>query len=1026
MSLKFANRRKTGEFNRLAKTASVVAAGQIIGAKPVKKARLSNLKYAAAPLALSLALLSTPSFAQEAADTVAEEETATDIVVTGSLIRNPNIESSSPVNVTTSDEISLRQSNVAEDILRDVPGVAANVGSSVNNGNGGASFVDLRGLGANRNIVLLDSQRVVPADLNGNVDLNNIPLALIERVDVLTGGASTTYGADAVSGVVNFITKRDFAGIELSVGNQITERGDGNIFRTDLTIGANFDDGRGNAVMSIGYQEADPVFFGGERPGSSLVIDSFDGSGSGASGTAVPSRFSISGVGNRQIDPATGNLVPQFALFNFNPFNIFQTPFQRYNLFTSARYEVSDSVEVFARGLFSQNTVQTIIAPSGAFSSPVFIPLSNPYMTTGARNTFCANNDFDRVTPGIQTLTAPQCAAAATATSPTDPNYREVSTSLGRRLVEAGGRVGNYKTQIFDFMAGVRGGITDQINYEISGSYGQSENTQTILNYVSLPRLQQGLRATNTTTCQDTSGGCVPVNVFGAAGSILADQVNFLLVPASSGELSSLAQARGLVSGDLFSVSEDAEAVSFAVGVEYRKYTAETFADQLAQSPGALGGAGGGTIPVKGGYDVREVFGEIVAPLFAGLTAEAGVRYSDYKVDAPGNPKYNTFTWKGGLTWEPIESLKLRGNYQRAVRAPNIGELFTPNQVGLVNLKRDPCQNAGSTIAATSLLGSVCAAQGAPVTGAGFITAISAPSAGQINASFSFSPNNKPEKADTWTVGAIFQPDFVPSLSLSVDYYNIIVNDALSTPTVGDILSRCFGSLSATSATSAACTSIRRNPALGGLDGDPSTTLGVPQPLTNSGRIATDGIDVAINWSTDLAEDVKLALNFAGNYTFNYKFRADATGLNRQCVGYFSINCLPGSSFVATGSLLPEFSFNQRTTLSFDDIDVSLLWRRISSMEQEPRDAIAANFGSNGPAFPAFRKIKAYNWFDLTTRFGITDNFEFTFAVMNLLDKDPPTTGSNIGTTTFNSGNTYPSTYDALGRRYAAGVKLKF
>ncbi|MEP7349684.1 MAG: TonB-dependent receptor [Sphingorhabdus sp.] len=990
----------------------------------MKNTRISNLKYAAAPLALGLALISTPSFAQDAAE---EAETDTEIVVTGSLIRNPNIESSSPVNVTTADEINLRQSNVAEDILRDVPGVAANVGSSTNNGNEGASFVDLRGLGAARNIVLLDSQRLVPANLNGNVDLNNIPLALLERVDVLTGGASTTYGADAVSGVVNFITKRDFAGVELSLGEQITERGDGNIFRADLTIGANFDDGRGNAVLSVGYQQADPVFFGGERPGSDLTIDSFDGSGNGASGTAAPSRFSVpnQATANLQIDPATGNLVPQFALFNFNPYNIFQTPFERFNLFTSGRYEISDSVEVFARGMFSQNTVNTIVAPSGSFSDPVFIPLSNPYMTVGARNTFCANNDFDPATAGIQTLSQPQCDAAALATDPNDPNYQEVSTNLGRRLVEAGGRISSYKTQVFDFMAGVRGGITDTINYEVSGAYGESENTQTILNYVSLTRLQQGLRAPNATTCQNPSSGCVPVNVFGAAGTITPEQVNFLLVPASSGELATLAQARGLISGDLFTVSADENPVSFAVGVEYRKYTAETFADQLAQSPGELGGAGGGTIPVSGGYSVREVFGEIVAPLFAGLTAEAGVRYSDYKVDAPGNPQYNTLTWKGGLTWEPVESLKLRGNYQRAVRAPNIGELFTPNQVGLVNLKNDPCQSNGTTITAASFLGQVCAAQGAPIVG-GFISAIDPPSAGQINASFSFSTNNKPEKADTWTIGAIFQPDFVPNLTLSVDYYNIIVNDALSTPTVGDILSRCFGSLSATSATSAACTSIQRDPASGGLDGSAATTPGVPQPLTNSGRYATDGVDVAINWKTDLAEDVQLALNFSGNYTFNYKFRADATGLNRQCVGYYSINCLPGSSFVATGSLLPELSFNQRTTLSFGDIDVSLLWRRISSMRQEPFDADAANFGANGPAFPAFQKIKAYNWFDLTTRFEASDNFEFTVAILNLLDKDPPTVGSNIGTTTFNSGNTYPATYDALGRRFAVGARLKF
>ena len=189
----------------------------------------------------------------------AEPTSSADIVVTGTLIRNPNLVASAPVTVVGQEEIRLKQSNVAEEVLRSIPGVVPSIGSNVNNGNGGASYVNLRGLGSNRNLVLLDGTRIVPADLVGRVDLNNIPLALVDRVDVLTGGASSTYGADAVGGVVNFITRSDFAGVELTASEQITERGDGNIFRTDLTIGANFDDGRGNAVMSIGYQEADGV-----------------------------------------------------------------------------------------------------------------------------------------------------------------------------------------------------------------------------------------------------------------------------------------------------------------------------------------------------------------------------------------------------------------------------------------------------------------------------------------------------------------------------------------------------------------------------------------------------------------------------------------------------------------------------------------------------------------------------------------------------------------------------------------------
>mgnify|MGYP001401653898 FL=1 len=225
----------------------------------MKTTRIHKLKYAAAPLAIGLALISTPSFAQDAAD---EEEPAGEIVVTGSLIQNPNLVQSTPVNATTADEIDLLQSNVAEEVLRELPGVVPSIGSAVNNGNGGASYVDLRGLGSIRNIVLIDGQRIAPSGLAGRVDLNNIPLALVERVDALTGAAVTTYGADAITGVVNFVTRKDFAGVEIAAATQLTEKGDGHTVRIDATIGGNFDDGRGNAVLSVGYQQADPIYQG--------------------------------------------------------------------------------------------------------------------------------------------------------------------------------------------------------------------------------------------------------------------------------------------------------------------------------------------------------------------------------------------------------------------------------------------------------------------------------------------------------------------------------------------------------------------------------------------------------------------------------------------------------------------------------------------------------------------------------------------------------------------------------------------
>ena len=319
----------------------------------------------------------------------AQPTAANEIVITGTLIRNPNLVASAPVTVVGHDEVQLRQTNTAEDILRTIPGAAPSIGAQVNNGNGGSSYVNLRSLGSNRNIVLIDGVRIVPVDLFGRVDLNNIPLALIDRVDVLTGGASSTYGADAVSGVVNFITRSDFSGMELAVSDQITQRGDGNYLRGDLTIGANFDDNRGNAVIGIGYQESDPVYQGGDRPDSNLALDSHTPGNLAVAGssTTTPSAFDfVNLAGRRQVGQTGDTIVPFYAPFNFNPYNVFQMPFKRYNLFASGHYDISDHLTVYSRGMYNNNTIDTIIAPSGVFASTVTVPLeqSVPEPRSGA------------------------------------------------------------------------------------------------------------------------------------------------------------------------------------------------------------------------------------------------------------------------------------------------------------------------------------------------------------------------------------------------------------------------------------------------------------------------------------------------------------------------------------------------------------------------------------------------------------------------------------------------------------------
>ena len=977
-----------------------------------------------------IAILATPvaAWAQTPATTAAaaaaEDET---IVVTGSLIKNPNLVSASPITVTTAETIQLRGSNVAEEVLREIPGIVPNIGSAVNNGNGGASFVDLRGIGANRNIVLLDGRRIAPSGLAGQVDLNNIPLALIERVDALTGAAVTTYGADAISGVVNFITKNDFSGVDLQLSTGLNEAGDGARFRADLTVGGNFDDGRGNAVLSVGYQKVDPVFQG-NRSISASGVSSYTGGIGGGSPTTAPSRTftarpidavtglpstnpAVGNIGNTQVAPDGRSLVPFYQDFNFNPFNIFQTPFSRFNIFAKANYQVSDAVEFYTRGLFSKNTVRTIIAPSGLFAQTVNIPLSNPYLNTTIRNQLCAVNTTPGGTTYTPRFTPSECNAAATAVSTTDPNYRQLRIPISRRTVEAGTRDSEYTTTLFDYQAGVRGALTSSIDWDVSGSYGESENTASDTGYLITDRVQDALLATNPTTCLSGNPLCVPLNVFGPVGSITEAQSRFISADSTTRRKTSLAQMRAVISGDVGLSLSGADAIGFAVGAEYRDYYAAVLPDDFSER-GALGGGGGPTPRVEGSYDVKEVFGELNIPViqdkpfFENLTIEAGARYSSYSVDAPGNPTFDAFTWKAGGNWEMVPGVKIRGNYSRAVRAPNIGELFAPVSRGLTNLGTDPC--AGSAPLSNANLRAVCIAQGARASDIGFIDQ---PAAGQANAYGGGNPNVQPEKATTWTIGTVLQPTFAPGLALTVDYYNILVTDAITSPLPGDSINACFGNLSAASAASPACLDIQRNPDTGSFDGESN---GLPRPLSNLGRIKTDGIDVTLSYATDVGF-ARLGVTGNLNYTFNSEFQATPTAINRECVGYYSVNCS------LTGSIQPKWQSSLRTSLGFDSVDVSLLWRHIDSVSQEPLDA-----DESGAFFSDFQSISAYDYFDLTGRFNVVENITLIATVSNLFNKQPPLVGASAGSTSFNSGNTFPSTYDALGRRYTMQVLVKF
>ncbi len=969
-----------------------------------------NATTALAALGLASVGLSSAAHAQ-VVPSEAVDETATpssSIIVTGSRISNPNLEQASPVTVISQEEIGFRQPVSAESFLRELPGVVPNIGPGVNNGTNGSAQLDLRGLGANRNLILINGQRTVPASLASVTDLNIVPVALIERVDVLTGGASTAYGADAVAGVVNFITRRDFSGVDLTANFGITERGDGNQGRIDLTTGANFDDGRGNAVLSMGYAKTTAIQQG-ERDSGLFSLSSTTGNPQG-SPTSSPASILSPLLGRVNAD-GTAFETGVLGDFNFNPLNVYQTPFERYNIFGSADYEVFDGVEVFTQAFYTKTVVDQIIAPSGTFFTTVQLPLNNPFLTPVMRQQLCqAGIDLRPIGPGGARIGATPIRPDAAQCAPIIANGTEIPAQIGRRFTEAGPRLTNFTTNTFQVSGGVRADLTETFAFEVSGLYGESERTNTSNNQGTRSRLQQALRAVNPTTCTVTAGGCVPLNLFGVDGSLTDASFNFLNVTTFNFIQTSLKGLQANVSGD-FGISSPfaVSPFSVALGVEYREYVGASGGDGISSQPGEVLGAGAPALPITGDYNTKEVFGEIYLPLiedrpfFDSLTVNAGARYSDYSTSG-GNWAYNV-----GGTWEPIPDIRFRGSYARAVRAPNLFELFQPQVTFLTNRAIDPCQGTTAEITARGAnFVPLCQAQLALVgANASLLGTIPQPAAGQINATTGGNPALQPEIGDTLTLGVVLQPRFLSAVSLTLDYYDIKVEDAISSPSQADVIDGCF-----TGSNPGACGTIRRNPLTGSLSGPNDTTFGPFLGLSNSGIIETSGFDLGFNFRQELGF-ARLNMSFIGNHTLSSKFQANPASRNRECVGFYSVSC---------ASIQPEWSWNLRTTVTLpSETDISLLWRHLSSVSVEPAD-------QGGPAniFEDFRTIPAYDAFDLSLQQRLNDMARVTFTVSNLLDKDPPIVGNTIGATAYNSGNTYPSTYDAIGRRYSIGLNLTF
>ena len=970
-----------------------------------------------------LGLSATPAMAQGNTHEVSE------LVVTGTRVKVPGIVSASPIMSVGAAEIALQQQPEVEKIIRFLPISSPGDGDAVNNGTAGVSTINLRGLGAQRNLVLVDGKRVTPYNTNGEVDVSTIPTAFLERIDVITGGASAVYGSDAISGAVNFILKRNFEGIEVDSKYSRTGRGDGQVINTSITMGANIADGRGNVALALNYSKRDPVLLG-SRPLGRLGIGTADGAnyqnfldglGStpapagcdgpgavavGGSTTTLPTRVQITGVGPtaRQFRN-DGTLGANCSRFNFNPFNYYQTPQERYGATAIARYEINDNIEAYGRFMFSSTSVRQQVAPSGIFGNSFFVPLSNPFLSASAQTTL------------IGLANTALASGALTAANFRDINGNgvidaadDLNLVIRRRTVEFGERSSTYDNSLFQMTLGLRGDFQENWNWDVYLQHGEVDRTEVRAGYTNVTNFGNALNAVNPTTCRGTDASCVPINVFGGFGTITPGMAAYSSATAILKEKYEQTVISGSVSGQLAGLVSPLSTLPVAVsfGAEYREEQGASTPDEcLKLAPtSCLGGAGGNQLPIRGGFDAHELFGEAIIPLvtdhplFKTFNVELGYRFSDY------NPTGVSKTWKAGLTWEPVESLRLRFMQQRAARAPNVGELAAPVVSGLRNATFDPC-SVGNASPISAALRALCISTGQTAAQVGTVQDIVS---GQIS---TFEGTNLarlpgPEQADSTTVGFVWTPTYLPGIRspvLSVDYYSIKVKNYIGAFSAQETLDGCY-----LKSLPEFCGQIVR------VNGDiASPASGVRRFTTNLDYIKAEGIEVGASFGLDLATfgvDERwgsLAFSANANYYLANESLSGPTVPVIDCLGYYGTNC---------GNPTAKLRFVQRTVWTVGDLQLSYLWRHQGAAKVEPVQTV--------DTFAAFQQIKAYDYIDLSGSYALTDMARLSVAVTNVFNRNPPVLGNEAATTSANSGNTLPSAYDTLGRVFSVGLNLRF
>ena len=941
------------------------------------------------------AAISAPTFA---ADEGVEEVER--IQVTGSRIQRAEMEGANPVQIITREDLVATGITNIGDILQEIPSVAgAGTNTAINNGGSGAVRVSLRGLGSARTLVLLNGRRMVASGTgaNSSVDLSTIPTAIVKRIEVLKDGASAIYGSDAIAGVVNIITRDDFEGFESNIMYDVsTQEGDGETKSLDFTVG--FSSDKGNAVVSAYYTQQGAQW-SGDRDWSAYEFDmDFDGEISKGGSSAPPwGRYNGidgsvggedcgsfthgAGSGPGQSDPSDFSNPGGYDCwdwgkdtYNYAPANYHLTPQERYGMFASGRYEFNDNVNFFTELSFSRRQSDTKLAP---------LPLA-PLAFFGYSAPYSADNYYNEQF------------------GPKDKNGDSVDIAdWRRRMVETGGRDTSYRIDTVRAVIGFEGQLTDDWAYEVSYIYGSNDSATNGAGGVNFEKVATAVGpsfmnddgAIVCGTVDDPIAGCTSLNVFGtpetdtAISQEMMDYITFDAHDLGSNEQQIISLS---VFGDAFELP--AGSVGVAFGVEHREEKGADFPDALI----ALGiTSGSSRLPTEGGYTVDEAYLEANFPILSDmafakvLEVDVAIRYSDY--DTFGD----TTNGKLGLRWMPVDGLMFRSTVSTAFRAPSTGALFAGSSDNSPTVE-DPCANNPTAF---------CIADGVPA--AGF-----EPIGDQLSSTRGGSTEIQPEEADILTLGVVYSPDFIDGLSLTVDYWDIELTNAISTIGEQLILTKC-------AQTGVFCDKITRYVSSdGALYGN---SKDIDDRTTNVGGVDSSGLDFNINYTTEIASGT-LRVNLDTTYYATY----DVTQADDSIVEHAG-NYLDDSS--GDGNF-PEIKSNLNVSYAMDDWSVAYAIRYMASVEEsvgfaESEDWSLAEFSSDFRAeavdggWNVFRDVDSSIIHDARFTYYM-DNLTATVGIDNLFDKAPPFMASGF------NDNTDPRSYNTTGRHAYISLGVKF